>query len=142
MAFKLKGFPKHAGVGIKRDDCGTNLPDGRSPSSALQQKEKTKKLEISQKEYDKKVKAMRDRGMSEPEITNIMEGYKVVKSTDIAQTTNEVVEERKDATAVTDPDKTPMAKKGLWHNIHAKRARGERPAKPGEKGYPKTLDID
>jgi hypothetical protein len=32
-------------------------------------------------------------------------------------------------------------RKGLWHNIHAKRKRGERPAKPGEKGYPKTLDI-
>ena len=32
--------------------------------------------------------------------------------------------------------------KGLWHNIHQKRKRGERPAKPGEKGYPKTLDIE
>jgi hypothetical protein len=32
-------------------------------------------------------------------------------------------------------------KRGLWDNIHAKRKRGERPAKPGEKGYPKTLDI-
>lgn len=32
--------------------------------------------------------------------------------------------------------------KGLWHNIRKKRARGEKPAKPGEKGYPKTLDID
>jgi len=33
-------------------------------------------------------------------------------------------------------------KKGLWDNIHAKRKRGESAAKPGEKGYPKTLDID
>lgn len=32
--------------------------------------------------------------------------------------------------------------KGLWANIHAKRKRGEPPAKPGEKGYPKTLDIE
>jgi len=32
-------------------------------------------------------------------------------------------------------------KKGLWANIHAKRKRGERPARPGEEGYPKTLDI-
>ena len=31
---------------------------------------------------------------------------------------------------------------GLWANIHAKRKRGEKPAKPGDKGYPKTLDID
>ena len=33
-------------------------------------------------------------------------------------------------------------KKGLWANIHAKRKRGERPARPGEEGYPKTLDIE
>jgi hypothetical protein len=47
-------------------------------------------------------------------------------------------------------DKTPdewikdlkEEKRGLWANIHAKRKRGERPAKPGEKGYPKTLDIE
>lgn len=32
-------------------------------------------------------------------------------------------------------------KPGLWANIHAKRKRGEPPAKPGEKGYPKTLNI-
>jgi hypothetical protein len=33
-------------------------------------------------------------------------------------------------------------KGGLWDNIHAKRKRGERPAKPGEKGYPKTLNVE
>ena len=122
MAFKMKGFPKHAGVGIKRDDCGTNLPDGRSPSSALQQKEKTK-VEISEKEYDKKVAEMRRRNMSEAEITDIMKGYKVVKSVDTVQTTNEVVKERTDATAATDPDRTPMAKyaslaqqRAVWAN--------------------------
>ncbi len=27
-------------------------------------------------------------------------------------------------------------KKGLWANIHAKRKRGEKPAKPGDKDYP------
>lgn len=31
---------------------------------------------------------------------------------------------------------------GLWCNICRKRARGERPARPGEKGYPKTLTIE
>jgi hypothetical protein len=31
--------------------------------------------------------------------------------------------------------------KGLWRNILAKKRRGERPARRGEKGYPKTLDI-
>ena len=29
-----------------------------------------------------------------------------------------------------------MGKKGLWANIHAKRERGEAPAKPGDKNYP------
>ena len=27
-------------------------------------------------------------------------------------------------------------KKGLWANVHAKRKRGEKPAKPGDKSYP------
>ena len=27
-------------------------------------------------------------------------------------------------------------KKGLWDNVHAKRKRGEKPAKKGDKGYP------
>ena len=39
-----------------------------------------------------------------------------------------------------DEDGTPSsveeAKKGLYANIHAKRARGEAPAKPGDKDYP------
>jgi len=29
-----------------------------------------------------------------------------------------------------------MGKKGLWANVHAKRKRGESPAKPGDKNYP------
>ena len=32
--------------------------------------------------------------------------------------------------------------KGLWANIHARRKAGKRPKRPGEKGYPKTLDIE
>jgi hypothetical protein len=33
-------------------------------------------------------------------------------------------------------------KKGLWDNIHARREKGLPPKKPGQKGYPKTLDIE
>lgn len=33
-------------------------------------------------------------------------------------------------------------KKGLWDNIWARRRAGKRPHRPGEKGYPKTLDIE
>ena len=33
--------------------------------------------------------------------------------------------------------KSPLkGKRGLWDNIHAKRKRGETPAKPGDKNYP------
>jgi hypothetical protein len=38
-----------------------------------------------------------------------------------------------------DPDlliKESGKKKGLWDNIHAKRKRGEKPAKPGDEDYP------
>ena len=34
------------------------------------------------------------------------------------------------------PDLAEGKKKGLWDNIHAKRKRGEKPAKPGDKDYP------
>ena len=33
-------------------------------------------------------------------------------------------------------------KAGLWANIHAKRKRGEAPAKKGDKDYPKTLNVE
>jgi hypothetical protein len=33
-------------------------------------------------------------------------------------------------------------KRGLWDNIHAKRKRGEKAAKPGDKDYPKTLNVE
>jgi len=34
------------------------------------------------------------------------------------------------------------AKKGLWYNIHQRRKKGLPPKKPGQKGYPKTLNIE
>ena len=33
-------------------------------------------------------------------------------------------------------------KKGLWDNIHAKRKRGEKPAKKGDEDYPETLNVE
>jgi hypothetical protein len=38
--------------------------------------------------------------------------------------------------------KKKKKKKGLWDRIRAKRKRGERRARPGEKDYPETLDIE
>jgi len=38
---------------------------------------------------------------------------------------------------MSDPHGDKIRKlKGLWHNIRAKRERGESPAKPGDKDYP------
>jgi len=37
--------------------------------------------------------------------------------------------------------KTPLAKRGLWDNIHAKRKRGEKMRKKGEKGAPTEKAI-
>jgi hypothetical protein len=31
--------------------------------------------------------------------------------------------------------------KGLWANMHARRKSGKPRKKPGQKGYPKTLDV-
>ena len=38
--------------------------------------------------------------------------------------------------------KIEEGKKGLWDNIHARRKKGLPPKKPGQEGYPKTLNIE
>ena len=37
---------------------------------------------------------------------------------------------------------SPMKKRGLWDNIHAKRKRGESPAKPGDPDRPSKKEWD
>ena len=40
-------------------------------------------------------------------------------------------------------EESPLNKKpGLWANIHARRKAGKPRLKPGDKNYPKTLDIE
>jgi len=51
------------------------------------------------------------------------------------------VEEEENGFALGEAKKKRSGSKGLWANIKAKRDRGKPPAKPGEEGYPKTLDI-
>lgn len=43
-----------------------------------------------------------------------------------------------------DPKAMSEAKKkrGLWHNIWARRRAGKRAKRPGEKGFPKTLKVE
>lgn len=39
------------------------------------------------------------------------------------------------------PVKEAKKKKGLWANVHAKRKRGGKPAKPGDKNYPDEKSL-
>ena len=72
------------------------------------------------------------------------------ESNDFDDTFNSIFKDRKDKGSMEKPRPRPLPKpeetneesKGLWANIHAKRKRGEKPAKKGDKAYPKTLDID
>ena len=66
------------------------------------------------------------------------------KSGKIIKALNKDAEEnnRNDVREETLRDIYEGKKKGLWDNIHAKRKRGEKPAKPGDKDYHKTLNIE
>ena len=39
-------------------------------------------------------------------------------------------------------EETIVEKKGLWDNVHARRKAGKPKRKPGDKNYPKTLDVE
>ena len=68
-----------------------------------------------------------DYGNIDPEqLTSLLNAYNDVYKAEVVEDEVEDLEE----------------KRGLWDNIHAKRKRGEAPAKPGEKGYPKTLNVE
>ena len=56
----------------------------------------------------------------------------------ISTVTNYMRSEMNEEVELDEKKKLP----GLWANIHAKRKRGEAPAKPGDKDYPKTLNIE
>ena len=43
---------------------------------------------------------------------------------------------------IDDMEDGPMKKRGLWDNIHAKRKRGESPAKPGDPDRPSKKEWD
>jgi len=54
---------------------------------------------------------------------------------------HDITDEERDKDLGT-PSSVEEGKKGLWDNIHAKRKRGEKPAKKGDKDYPKTLKVE
>ena len=47
----------------------------------------------------------------------------------------------KDIDKHIDDMESPVKKRGLWDNIHAKRKRGEKMRKPGSPGAPSEQDL-
>jgi hypothetical protein len=79
-------------------------------------------------------------GMMKPD-TDLPEWVqsKITLATDYLQTAHDYLASEMNEEVQLDEKKNLP---GLWANIHAKRKRGEPPAKPGDKDYPKTLNIE
>jgi nicotinic acid mononucleotide adenylyltransferase len=95
------------------------------------------------------LKQMMQHARSNRDLDNDGDVDKLDKSTpaDIAGNEKDITKKMKaknDAEAKhTKPGMAFEGKKpGLWDNIHARRKKGLPPKKPGEEGYPKTLDIE
>ena len=95
------------------------------------------------------LKQMMQHARSNRDLDNDGDVDKLDKSTpaDIAGNEKDITKKMKaknDAEAKhTKPGMAFEGKKpGLWDNIHARRKKGLPPKKPGEEGYPKTLNIE
>ena len=89
-----------------------------------------KAIDVFAKEYTKHLNAL-SAGRGQDDNFKVPEMFSKLKFKK-SKKTNEEVEH------LDEKKKLP----GLWANIHAKRKRGEAPAKPGDEDYPKTLNIE
>ena len=71
---------------------------------------------------------------------DVMFEHGIEKCVDVS--TLDVLEEGSHGEHVEHQGAELTEKKGLWDNIHAKRKRGEKPAKKGDKDYPETLKVE
>jgi hypothetical protein len=71
---------------------------------------------------------------------DVMFEHGIEKGVDVS--TLDVLEEGSHGEHVEHQGEDLSEKKGLWDNIHAKRKRGEKPAKKGDKDYPETLNVE
>ena len=126
-AEKKAGGPKLYGEEVSR----------RNKPSAVAKKKKLEKLLIDkevnkiQKEEKKPEKAMDAGARAKRKL------QRKVHATYVSGSEDNVPDDLRDRYEVSEGKK-----KGLWDNIHAKRKRGEKPAKPGDKDYPKTLNVE
>lgn len=113
-----------------------------------------KKMEASAKKEHKKFKDVKEdavtdlqRGIVELDdasydsIDNLMRRIMKKRKVTAKQLHNDFVDKH-NQTPDTWAKKNMKEEKGLWDNIHARRKKGLPRKKPGQKGYPKTLDIE
>ena len=119
---KAQGGLEKMGVKINRTQRNTARPSTQTANTMRQNNEEVEAVDEGLKQARKNVGA-----------DTCWDGYKAkgTKKKNGREVPNCVKEEE-----ITEK------KKGLWDNIHAKRKRGEKPAKPGDKDYPKTLNVE
>jgi hypothetical protein len=113
-----------------------------------------KKMEASAKKEHKKFKDVTEdavtdlqKGITElPDasyvsIDGLMRGIMKKRKMTAKQLHNDFVDKH-NQTPDTWAKRNMKEEKGLWDNIHARRERGLPRKKPGQKGYPKTLEIE
>jgi hypothetical protein len=113
-----------------------------------------KKMEASAKKEHKKFKDVKEdavtdlqRGITElpdasyDSIDSLMRRIMKKRKMTAKQLHNDFVDKH-NQTPDTWAKKNMKEEKGLWDNIHARREKGLPRKKPGQKGYPKTLDIE
>ena len=105
------------------------------------------KKKMNEEGYDH----LRDRGMIPPtkgkkDATTMPKSYKRSPEKKGGKSALDIVKDRirkeYGKGAIMGEENLEEKKKGLWDNIHAKRKRGEKPAKKGDKDYPETLNVE
>lgn len=114
-----------------------------------------KKMEASAKKEHKKFKDVKEdavtdlqRGIVElpdasyDSIDNLMRRIMKKKKVTAKQLHNDFVDKHNQTPDTWAKKNMEEEKNGLWANIHARRKAGKPRKKPGQKGYPETLNID
>lgn len=101
-----------------------NHPINKTAHSSAKKQNKIAAMKKSPNENERKVADKKLRPSAKVDVPNFLKNEVSL----VDKIVEEIIQEKKN--------------KGLWANIHAKRKRGESPAKPGDKNYPKTLNVE
>ena len=140
LDIKKEGMHEHASRPERhQDEIGSELPVDESPlvEPAIKNEHHQKDADGKVIEHDEKIeegkKAKKD-----------YDGDGKVESgkDEYFGSRDKAIKKAMAKKGVKKEEKVEEGKKGLWDNIHAKRKRGEKPAKKGDKDYPKTLNVE